>query len=195
MTQDNDEAADMPTANAPAADTRAAETPAETEPAAVDWRSDWSDPSRNSAVKVQAMARGKSARALVANRAAIVADAVRAEAPLSQPALERLPAADASLVDATLREAARRLLSAGGSEAEAEAGDDGLDSLREDFDALLEESPANSAAIARAAKYVAERLCAPRDMGAAPATVLRGALLQMAADAEAIAWSRSGGLL
>ena len=63
-------AADAPTANAPAADTRAAETPAETEPAAVDWRSDWSDPSRNSAVKVQAMARGKSARALVANRKA-----------------------------------------------------------------------------------------------------------------------------
>ena len=72
MTQDNEEAkaADMPAADAPAADTRAAETPAETEPAAVDWRSDWSDPSRNSAVKVQAMARGKSARALVANRKA-----------------------------------------------------------------------------------------------------------------------------
>ena len=62
--------ADMPAADAPAADTPATEAPAETEPAAVDWRSDWSDPSRNSAVKVQAMARGKSARALVADRKA-----------------------------------------------------------------------------------------------------------------------------
>ena len=67
---DESAGADMPAADAPAADTPATEAPAETEPAAVDWRSDWSDPSRNSAVKVQAMARGKSARALVADRKA-----------------------------------------------------------------------------------------------------------------------------
>ena len=48
---------------------------------------------------------------------------------------------------------------------------------------------------ARSAKFVAARLCVPRDMGAAAGAALRGTLLEIAREEEAYAWRASGGLL
>ena len=42
---------------------------------------------------------------------------------------------------------------------------------------------------------VAARLCAPRDMGAPAAALLRATLLEIAEQEERFAWSASGGML
>ena len=115
---------------------------------------------------------------VLANRANVVDDAVLAE-PKTQSNLRRLEADDAPVVDKALREACRRLL---------DVPDEGID-------VEWAESPAEAALVAQACKYIASRVCAPRDMGAKAAAALRTVLLQLAAEAELYAWKFSGGLL
>ena len=84
-------------------------------------------------------------------------------------------------MEGAIREAARRLLSM----PEAVDGSD-------DY----ADTPGDAALVARAAKFMARRVCAPRDI-ANPEIVmaLRCALLALARDAESYAWTASGGLL
>ena len=122
---------------------------------------------------------------------AVVADAVSSE-PKTQRELKRLEAEEAEAVELVLAECATRLL------ALAEAGGDvdaTAKTLRRSRSFLggLEAPEAISAA--RAAKYVAARLCAPRDLGASAAALLRATLRQVETEAERYAWSASGGLL
>lgn len=122
---------------------------------------------------------------------AVVADAVSSE-PKTQRELKRLEADEAEAVELVLAECATRLL------ALAEAGGDAdatAKTLRRSRSFLggLEAPEAVSAA--RAAKYVAARLCAPRDLGASAAALLRATLRQVETEAERYAWSASGGLL
>ena len=119
-----------------------------------------------------------AARALVNNRVNVLADAVN-EAPKSQTQLRRLEGEDAEAVDAGLREVCRRL----------------LDLPAESLVPEYATSPEQAAAVARGSKYVASRICVPRDMGAPAADALRTALLRQASEAEAYAWKASGGLL
>jgi hypothetical protein len=122
-------------------------------------------------------ARQEAARALLANRDAVAADAVRA-APLSQQHIPRLPddAAGRRAADAALRAAAWVLLAPS-----AAAGDAGYAAAAA---AALRGEAVDAGLAARAARVVAARLCVPRDMGAAPGAALRAALLGVAAALE-----------
>merc|ERR1712164_99795 len=88
----------------------------------------------------------EAAAKLISNYEAVVADAAAGEdtEPKSQKSLARLPRAAAPVVEHVLRNAAARLL---GIDPEPVA-------------------PTESATAAQAARFVAERVCAPRDMGA-----------------------------
>ena len=119
-----------------------------------------------------------AARALVNNRVNVLADAVN-EAPKSQTQLRRLEGEDAEAVDAGLREVCRRL----------------LDLPAESLVPEYATSPEQAAAVARGSKYVASRICVPRDMGAPAAALLRATLLEIAEQEERFAWSASGGML
>ncbi|KAJ8599937.1 hypothetical protein CTAYLR_002805 [Chrysophaeum taylorii] len=100
----------------------------------------------------------EAATKLVANHRAVVDDACNVDPPKSQTRLTRLGAADRDAVDATLRVAAAALL-------DGAVGD------------------AAQAADPRAARLVASRLCAPRDMSAPAARSLRHVLMRLAAAA------------
>lgn len=92
--------------------------------------------------------------------------------PKSQKELQRLPPSKASAVDVALRLAAQSMLKkATGEEALREA-------LQED--AVLGED------VATACRYLAARLCAPRDMGAPAAAALRDSLLRIAKAASVV---------
>lgn len=134
---------------------------------------------------VDADAAMEAATKVIRNRDAIVADATESEAK-SQKHLERLDADEAAAVEAMLAECAVRLL------ALAE-GDTAGPSRCVSFLAGVDAAEAGS--IASAAKYVAARLCAPRDLSAAAAALLRATLRQVGSEAERFAWSASGGLL
>ena len=108
--------------------------------------------------------------------ASIIADALDA-APKTQKHLKRVDDEDRRLVEGALREACRRLLSV------------------DDFEDDYMETPADAAVVAKAARYVASRICAPRDMSAPAASALRCALMRLAGEAELKAWHLSGGLL
>lgn len=127
-------------------------------------------------------ARVAAARALISNRAAVLADTTSTE-PKTQTNLRRADEEDERIVDAVLRETARRLL--------AVPADDtyGLDGSG------YADQPGDAVAAAAAARYVARRVCVPRDMGEPAAEALRGVLLEVAAECESYAWSASGGLL
>jgi len=120
--------------------------------------------------------REAAARAVVTNREAVIADALDA-APKTQKHLKRVDDEDRRLVEGALREACRRLLSV------------------DDFEDDYMETPADAAVVAKAARYVASRICAPRDMSAPAASALRCALMRLAGEAELKAWHLSGGLL
>lgn len=60
---------------------------------------------------------------------------------------------------------------------------------------LHELGPYGAMTRAEAARFVAARLCEPRDMANSAAAACRTVLLQLAAEAETFAWSSSGGLL
>jgi glutathione S-transferase len=104
-----------------------------------------------------------AARKLIANHEAIVADACAGDTePKSQGNLQRLPPSASSVVDHVLRNAAARLL--------------GLDPVP-----VSKESASEAA---HGARFIATRVCAPRDMGAPAAAAFRRALLQEAAEAR-----------
>ena len=143
-------------------------------------------------------ARSEAAAVLIRNRAAIVADATAAEAK-SQPQLSRLEQREASLVESVLQTATEKLLGpllgAGRGE---DADEDEAISGREMLEEMLDEdwTEAEIASIrGRSARFVAARLCVPRDMGAAAGAVLRATLLEIADHEERFAWSASGGML
>lgn len=117
-----------------------------------------------------------AARAVLSNREAVIADALNTE-PRTQTQLKRLDEEDRPLVEGTLREACRRLL--------------GVDDHDDDY----MEHAGDAAVVAEAARYVASRICAPRDMSAPAASALRCSLMGIAAQAEMYAWTASGGLL
>lgn len=105
-----------------------------------------------------------AARKLIANHEAVVADASAGNVePKSQIALQRLPPSAAPVVDHVLRNTASRLL--------------GLEPVPVPND--------HAALAAQAARYVATRVCAPRDMGAPAAKALRQALFREEAIAKA----------
>ena len=98
-----------------------------------------------------------------------------------------------------LQSAAEQLLGplgAGGRQ-EGGAGDEAVGG-RELLEELLDEEW-NEAEIAsvrgRAARFVAARLCVPRDLGAEAGAALRATLIEIAIEEERFAWSASGGLL
>ena len=102
-----------------------------------------------------------------------------------------------------LQSAAEQLLGplgAGGRQETSQEGGDGDEAVggRELLEELLDEEW-NEAEIAsvrgRAARFVAARLCVPRDMGAPAAALLRATLLEIAEQEERFAWSASGGML
>eukprot|EP00747_Dinoflagellata_sp_TGD_P167387 gnl/TRDRNA2_/TRDRNA2_191727_c0_seq1.p1 gnl/TRDRNA2_/TRDRNA2_191727_c0~~gnl/TRDRNA2_/TRDRNA2_191727_c0_seq1.p1 ORF type:complete len:555 (-),score=111.14 gnl/TRDRNA2_/TRDRNA2_191727_c0_seq1:29-1453(-) len=104
-----------------------------------------------------------AASKLIQNHEAVVADAAAGDTESkSQKDLDRLPSTAAPVVDHVLRNAAARLL---GLTPEPVA-------------------PAEATVAADAARFVAQRLCAPRDMSAPAAKALRAALLQEAAAAR-----------
>ena len=76
------------------------------------------------------------------------------EEPKTQTQLARIDAEDQRFVEGTLREACRRLL--------------GIEEWEDDY----METPGDAAVVANAARYVASRICAPRDMSAPAASVL-----------------------
>lgn len=130
--------------------------------------------------------RASAAYVVVGNREAIVADAVNAQ-PESQLNLKRLADEEEDededarrLVDYTLREACRRLV---------DLPED------DDIDDECIDSPADAAMVAQAARYVAGRICVPRDMGKPAASALRSTLMKIASESENYAWANSGGLL
>ena len=115
-----------------------------------------------------------AAHALVGNRDALTALANTAKAL-------RLEEEDLPCIDMAIREGTRRLLGL----PEAVDGSD-------DF----AESPGDAAIVARVAKFIARRVCVPHDLeDAEVAKALRCALLRLAKEAEAYAWTASGGLL
>ena len=130
-------------------------------------------------------ARAAAAAKLIANRAAIVADATSAEAK-SQPQLKRLEAEEAPLVESVLQTAAERLLDAPERV--------GREMLEEMLDGDWAEAEI-AAVRGRAARFVAARLCVPRDLGAEAGAALRATLIEIAIEEERFAWSASGGLL
>ena len=149
----------------------------------------------------RAAARSEAAAVLIRNRAAIVADATAAE-PKSQPQLRRLEQREAPLVESVLQTAAERLLGPElgvhrGGRGEDEDEDEAI-SGREMLEEMLDEdwTEAEIASIrGRSARFVAARLCVPRDMGAAAGALLRATLLEIADHEERFAWSASGGML
>lgn len=116
-------------------------------------------------------ARSEAASKLLANHAAVVADATSTE-PKSQKELRRLDPSKAPAMDAALRASAAALL-AGSLPAEVPAVD-------------AEGRPVAPMDLARACRYVAARLCIPRDMGAPAGVALRATLLGIAQLAERI---------
>ena len=115
-----------------------------------------------------------AAHALVGNRDALTALANTAKTL-------RLEEEDLPCIDMAIREGTRRLLGL----PEAVDGSD-------DF----AESPGDAAIVARVAKFIARRVCVPHDLeDAEVAKALRCALLRLAKEAEAYAWTASGGLL
>ena len=109
---------------------------------------------------------------LLGNRVAVIADATNTE-PTSQKELRRLDPSKAPVVDAALRASAAAVL-AGSLPDEAPAVD-------------MEGVAIDPADLAQACRYVAARLCIPRDMGAPAGAALRGALLGLARLAERVA--------
>ena len=98
-----------------------------------------------------------------------------------------------------LQSAAEQLLGPLGAGGREEGGDgDEAVGGRELLEELLDEEW-NEAEIAsvrgRAARFVAARLCVPRDMGAPAGALLRATLLEIAEQEERFAWSASGGML
>jgi len=137
------------------------------------------------ASSADAAARTQAARKIIGNRDAIVADAT-SESAKSQPQLKRLAPREAPVVESVLQSAAERLV-----KAETRSSRDSLEELLD-----AEWAEAEMAMVrARAAKFVASRLCVPRDMGAEAGAALRATLLEIANEEEHLAWSRSGGLL
>ena len=124
-------------------------------------------------------ARTTAARYLISQRKAIVEDAT-ADVEVSAGGLRRFDEDDVPQIESALREGARRLLGSAGP-----LGDD---------DTYVD-GPGDAALVARASKYISRRVCAPRDIDAEAAIALRCVLLDMAREAEAYAWSLSGGLL
>jgi hypothetical protein len=109
-----------------------------------------------------------------------VADALNAQ-PKTQTHLRRLDGeTDGPLVELALREACRTLLDL----PEEADGDD-----------PYTVEPGDASVVAQAAKYVASRICVPRDMGAPAAAAARCALLRLSHQAGSYAWKASGGLL
>jgi len=114
-----------------------------------------------------------AACALVANRDALVSAATSL-----CPTLEE---EDSPYVDNAIRETIRRL-------AEGTVDMNGSDGYAD--------SPGEAAIIARAAKYLARRVCLPRGVvSPQTAAAMRCVLLGLANEAEAYAWTASGGLL
>jgi len=109
-------------------------------------------------------ARLEAAAKLINNRAAVVADAVNTE-PRSQKDLQRLAPSKEAVVEATLREVAAALVS-GRPPRPPEHDHTG--------------APCDVADIAATCRYIAARLCAPRDMGAPAADALRKTLFSLA---------------
>jgi len=151
----------------------------------------------------RAAARSEAAAVLIRNRAAIVADATNQE-PKSQPQLRRLEEREAPLVESILQTATEKLLGPqlgtdrGDGDGDGGGDDDEAISGREMLEEMLDEdwTEAEIASIrGRSARYVAARLCVPRDMGAAAGAVLRATLLEIADHEERFAWSASGGML
>ena len=147
----------------------------------------------------RAAARSEAAAVLIRNRAAIVADATNQE-PKSQPQLRRLEEREAPLVESILQTATEKLLGPllGPLERDEDADEDEAISGREMLEEMLDEdwTEAEIASIrGRSARFVAARLCVPRDMGAAAGAVLRATLLDIADHEERFAWSASGGML
>lgn len=134
--------------------------------------------------QVPKAARLEAARVLLAKHEDVVADAT-SKAVRSQPQLVRQEEDDSHYVDEVLREAMIRLLASTDHNVQGESIVDALDSA----------DPLRAMAWAQAAKFVAARICVPRDMGAPAAAALRSVLLQICADAELLAWKSSGGLL
>jgi glutathione S-transferase len=125
------------------------------------------------AFSTTAEARCEAARAVAANRDAVIEDSVRA-APLSQAHLPRLPDTPPArrAADAALRAAVQALLAPTAAPWAAAA---------EAAAAVRAEGDVDSRLAAEAARVVAARLSVPRDMGAAAGAALRVVLLGVAA--------------
>eukprot|EP00929_Paragymnodinium_shiwhaense_P034580 TRINITY_DN18798_c0_g1_i1.p1 TRINITY_DN18798_c0_g1~~TRINITY_DN18798_c0_g1_i1.p1 ORF type:complete len:463 (+),score=98.28 TRINITY_DN18798_c0_g1_i1:144-1532(+) len=117
------------------------------------------------------VARAEAARNLWSNRAAVIADATSPE-PKSQKDLVRLDASKTETVDAVLRASAAVLLGESDSAVVVPPVD-------------AEGQPVQPEDVAAACRYLAARLCAPRDMSAPAATALRAVWLGMARAADA----------
>jgi len=130
-----------------------------------------------------------AARKLLENREAILADATNTEAK-SQTHIERLDPCDVEYVERMLREATSRLLKR--ASVSVEPSDE-----EEELPPMLSRTmaPHEAVACAQAARLVSARLCVPRDLDGLAAAELRSVLHELACEAEAFAWSGSGGLL
>lgn len=115
-------------------------------------------------------ARAEAAAKLLSNHEAVVADAVLVE-PKSQKELQRLPPAKAPVVDATLRSVAAALVA-------------GVPPALPALDA--DGARVDPADVAQVCRYIAARLCAPRDMGAPAAAALRAAMSSLLVAAEEV---------
>lgn len=116
-------------------------------------------------------ARIEAAAKLLANHEAVVADAVLIE-PKSQKELKRLAPSKANAVDAALRAVVAALFA-------------GKPAVLPAVDAAG--APVDPADVAEACRFVAARLCVPRDMGAPAAAALRGVLLGLSLTAQGAA--------
>lgn len=132
---------------------------------------------------------------MIGNWESVVADAI-CESPKSQKHLRRLDAEDSEIIERTLADCAARLLHAAGHwcEDDAEGEDDDDDEERALFERDVRGDAIEHKIRAETARFVASRLCAPRDMGAEAACAMRAVLMQMASESEALAWQQSGGL-
>ena len=121
--------------------------------------------------------RAEAAKVLLINRDILVGDAIAAT---TSKLRRNLDGDDGPIADSAIREAARRLLDI--PEA-ADGSDDYAD------------TPGDAAIVARAAKFMARRICSPQHLSEQGALALRCALLSLASEAEKYAWTASGGLL